>query len=86
MSQYRWESGERNTYTIAEDDTEPIDGSGTRIVLHLKEDSEEYLDDFKVGYLYLGQILLAPRLVMSRGDGGVEWEDVNFVSCGSTTK
>lgn len=37
-----------NSYTIKEDDTEPIEGSGTRIVLHLKEDSEEYLDDFKV--------------------------------------
>ncbi|CAM9316030.1 unnamed protein product [Sphacelaria rigidula] len=47
-TQYRWQSGESNSYTIAEDDSDPIEGSGTRIVLHLKEDSEEYLDDFKI--------------------------------------
>ncbi|CAM9581908.1 unnamed protein product [Discosporangium mesarthrocarpum] len=47
-TQYRWESSSDNTYTIAEDNTEPIEGSGTRLVLHLKEDSEEYLDDFKM--------------------------------------
>lgn len=48
--QYRWESGEKNSYIIAEDNTEPLEGSGTRIVLHLKEDAEEYLDDFKVSF------------------------------------
>lgn len=46
--QYKWESLENNSYSVKEDNTEPIEGSGTRIVLHLKEDSEEYLDDFKV--------------------------------------
>ena len=46
--QYKWESQQSNAYTIKEDNTEPLEGSGTRIVLHLKEDSEEYLDDFKV--------------------------------------
>lgn len=79
MSQYRWESGEKNSYIIAEDDTEPIDGSGTRIVLHLKEDSEEYLDDFKVGHSNFRWFLsvfylLCCKLVR------VKWETVKFVS------
>lgn len=51
--QYMWESAQTNSYIIKEDSTEPIEGSGTRIVLHLKEDSEEYLDDFKVRSWFL---------------------------------
>lgn len=46
--QYKWESQQSSAYTIKEDNTEPLESSGTRIVLHLKGDSEEYLDDFKV--------------------------------------
>lgn len=46
--QLKWESMQSNSYSIKEDNTEQLEGSGTRIVLHLKEDSEEYLDDFKV--------------------------------------
>lgn len=46
--QYKWESEQSNSYSIKEDNTDKLEGSGTRIVLHLKEDSEEYLDDFKV--------------------------------------
>ncbi|CAM9895851.1 unnamed protein product [Scytosiphon promiscuus] len=46
--QYKWESSQSNSYSIKEDNTEQLEGSGTRIVLHLKEDSEEYLDDFKI--------------------------------------
>ncbi|CAN0053427.1 unnamed protein product [Laminaria digitata] len=46
--QYKWESQQSSAYTIKEDNTEPLESSGTRIVLHLKEDSEEYLDDFKI--------------------------------------
>lgn len=48
LAQYKWESLQSNSYSIKEDNTDPLEGSGTRIVLHLKEDSEEYLDDFKV--------------------------------------
>lgn len=51
-----WESAQTNSYVIKEDSTEPIEGSGTRIVLHLKEDSEEYLDDFKVRAWLLDRI------------------------------
>ena len=36
------------SFTIVEDDESPIEGSGTRLTLHLKDDSEEYLDDYKV--------------------------------------
>ncbi|CAN0325669.1 unnamed protein product, partial [Ectocarpus sp. 13 AM-2016] len=46
--QYKWESQQSNSYSIKEDQTDQLDGSGTRIVLQLKEDSEEYLDDFKI--------------------------------------
>ncbi|CAM9368852.1 unnamed protein product [Ectocarpus sp. 6 AP-2014] len=46
--QYKWESKQSNSYSIKEDQTDQLEGSGTRIVLHLKEDSEEYLDDFKI--------------------------------------
>lgn len=35
-SQYRWESSAGSSFTVAEDDSEPIEGSGTRIILHLK--------------------------------------------------
>lgn len=48
--QYKWESQQSNSYSIKEDQTDQLEGSGTRIVLHLKEDSEEYLDDFKVSH------------------------------------
>jgi len=33
---------------ISEDVSEPIEASGTRLVLHLKEDADRYLDDFTV--------------------------------------
>ena len=44
--QYRWESEEASSYTIAEDSSEPIEGSGTRLILSLKEDADKYMDDF----------------------------------------
>jgi HSP90 family molecular chaperone len=40
-----------NSYTIKEDNSEPIEGSGTRLILHIKDDGEEYLDDFKIKQL-----------------------------------
>ena len=48
--QLRWEalSESLDQYTIAADvtaETEPIETTGTRIVLHLKEESDQYLDD-----------------------------------------
>jgi molecular chaperone HtpG len=46
--QYRWESAAGSSFTVAEDESEPIEGSGTRIVLHLKEDCDEYLDTVKL--------------------------------------
>ena len=44
--QLRWESEEASAYTISADDSEPIEGSGTRLILSLKEDAEKYADDF----------------------------------------
>lgn len=47
--QYRWESSAGSSFTVAEDvDGDAIEGSGTRITLHLKEDCEEYLDTVKL--------------------------------------
>merc|ERR1719401_74229 len=44
--QLRWESESADKYSITEDDSTPIEGSGTRIVLHLKEDMDKYLDTY----------------------------------------
>lgn len=46
--QLRWSSNASSSYTISEDDGEPIEGSGTRLVLHLKDDALEYLEPTKL--------------------------------------
>lgn len=46
--QLRWESEKASKYTISPDDSEPIEGSGTRLVLSMKEDADKYLDDFTI--------------------------------------
>ncbi len=47
--QWRWESTDGSSYTIAKDEGEPLEGgSGTKLILHLKDDAEEYLEDFKI--------------------------------------
>jgi len=42
--QYRWTSDAGASYTIEEDDSEPIEGSGTRLILHLKDEAADYLE------------------------------------------
>ena len=46
--QMKWESTADSNFSISEDDSEPIEGSGTCIVLHLKDDSLQYLESSKV--------------------------------------
>jgi heat shock protein beta len=46
--QLRWASTADSSYTIEEDDSEPIEGSGTRLILHLKDEAAEYLQSSKI--------------------------------------
>ena len=45
--QYTWESSAGGSFTIKTDNSEPL-GRGTKIVLHMKEDQAEYMDEKKI--------------------------------------
>ncbi|XP_055379012.1 heat shock protein 83 [Condylostylus longicornis] len=45
--QYTWESSAGGSFTIRTDHSEPL-GRGTKIVLHIKEDQAEYLEESKI--------------------------------------
>lgn len=48
-SQLRWESDSGNSYTISDaTDADPIEGSGTRLILHVKDDAMKYLESSKL--------------------------------------
>ena len=53
--QLKWESKAGNSFTIKEDDdsSDPIESSGSRLVLHMKEDAAEYLESSKMEELLL---------------------------------
>lgn len=45
--QFKWEASAStlDSYTISPDSSNPIESSGTRITLHLKDESDQYVDD-----------------------------------------
>ena len=48
-SQLRWESDSGSKFTISDaSDAEPIEGSGTRLILHMKDEAMQYLESSKL--------------------------------------
>merc|ERR1739848_248381 len=45
--QHRWESSAGGSFTVTKDESKPI-GRGTRIILHMKDDMGDYLEDRKI--------------------------------------
>jgi len=46
--QLRWTSQASSSFTISDDDTDPFESSGSRLILHLKEDAADYLEMAKI--------------------------------------
>jgi len=46
--QLRWTSQAGSSFTIEDDDSEPFATSGTRLILHLKDEATDYLDSSKI--------------------------------------
>mmetsp|Transcript_16068 Transcript_16068/g.22886 ORF Transcript_16068/g.22886 Transcript_16068/m.22886 type:complete len:744 (+) Transcript_16068:152-2383(+) len=49
--QLKWVSDSGSSFSISDDSSDPIEGSGTRLVLHLKDDALQYLESSKLDQL-----------------------------------
>ena len=46
--QLRWSSQAGSSFTIVEDNSDPFESSGTRLILHMKDDASDYLEIAKI--------------------------------------
>ena len=44
----RWSSQAGSSFTIVEDNSDPFESSGTRLILHMKDDASDYLEIAKI--------------------------------------
>lgn len=75
--QYVWESGAEQTFTIYEDKDGEQLGRGSKLILHLKDDAKEYLEEHKLKELITkySQFINFPIYLETTEDVEVEIED-----------
>ena len=75
--QYRWESDASGSFTVCKDDSESI-GRGTKIIMHIKDECKEYLEEHKLENIILkhSQFVNYPiELAVERKEEGEDNEE-----------